>query len=57
MINGWSSMGFGVPVLTARDGKEVCEALNRAFSADGPVVVEVSIDGTEYAELITNRRK
>jgi acetolactate synthase-1/2/3 large subunit len=47
---------FGVPVLTARDGDEVREALNKAFSADGPVVVEVPIDGTEYAELITSRQ-
>ena len=44
---------FGVPVLTARNGDELREALNGAFSVDGPVVVEASIDGTEYAELIT----
>ena len=48
---------FGVPVLTARDGNEMREALGKAFAADGPVIVEAVIDGTEYGELIAKTYK
>ncbi len=46
---------FGVPILTAGDGDGMREALKKGFSADGPVIVEACIDGTEYEELITKK--
>ena len=48
---------FGVPVSTARNDSEMLEALNRAFAAGGPVIVEAVIDGTEYKELIAREYK
>jgi len=48
---------FGVPILTAKDADEMRKALGKAFSTDGPVIVEAVIDGTEYGELITGRYK
>ena len=48
---------FGVPILTARSHDEMREALNKAFAADGPIVVEAVIDGTEYKRLIAREYK
>jgi acetolactate synthase-1/2/3 large subunit len=48
---------FGVPILTARSHDEMCEALSEAFAADGPIVVEAVIDGTEYERLIAREHK
>ena len=48
---------FGVPVLTVTDVSEMREALKKAFSGDGPCIVEAVIDGTEYGELVARRNK
>jgi len=43
---------FGVPVLEARTANEYRTALNKAFDADGPVIVEALVDTREYDDLI-----
>jgi acetolactate synthase-1/2/3 large subunit len=48
---------FGVPVLTVTDAGGMREALRKAFSGDGPCIVEAVIDGTEYGELVARRNK
>jgi thiamine pyrophosphate-dependent acetolactate synthase large subunit-like protein len=48
---------FGVPVLTVTDVSEMREALKKAFSGDGPCIVEAVIDGAEYSELVARRNK
>lgn len=52
-----SSTFFGVPVLPARDAEEYRMALEKAFAAKGPVIVEAFINGTEYDGLILRRHK
>ncbi|UCF96890.1 MAG: thiamine pyrophosphate-binding protein [Spirochaetaceae bacterium] len=48
---------FGVPVISARSLAEYEKALNEAFTAEGPVVVEAFIDGEEYDGLILHKHK
>jgi len=48
---------FGVPILTVTDIDEMRGALQKAFSGDGPCIVEAVVDGTEYGELIARRYK
>jgi acetolactate synthase I/II/III large subunit len=48
---------FGVPVISATTLPEYEAALNKAFAAQGPVVVEALIDGEEYDELILHKHK
>lgn len=48
---------FGVPVLRADTADEYRHALEEAFAADGPVIVEAHIDPSEYASLILKRHK
>jgi len=43
---------FGVPIYSVRDMNEMRHALQRAFSAEGPAIVEAMVDGAEYHELI-----
>jgi acetolactate synthase-1/2/3 large subunit len=43
---------FGVPVFTAADASAMHKALKRAFSAEGPCIIEAVIDGAEYRELV-----
>jgi len=43
---------FGVPVLEARDTASYRAALDEAFAAGGPVIVEAFVDPTEYGELV-----
>jgi len=43
---------FGVPVLQAADTKEYQNTLDEAFAAEGPVIIEVSIDPDDYEGLI-----
>jgi len=43
---------FGVSVLEARDAASYREALDEAFAAGGPVIVEAFVDPTEYGELV-----
>lgn len=48
---------FGVPVVSARSLSEYETALNEAFAAKGPIVVEAFIDGEEYDGLILHEHK
>ena len=43
---------FGVPVLRAADPGALRAALERAFAAGGPVIVEARISSAEYDELV-----
>ncbi len=43
---------FGVPVLPAHDAASFRSALEKAFAAGGPVIVEAFIDPREYGELL-----
>jgi acetolactate synthase-1/2/3 large subunit len=43
---------FGVPVIKATDSSSYKSALQKAFSADGPVVIEAHVDGSEYDNLV-----
>jgi acetolactate synthase-1/2/3 large subunit len=48
---------FGAPVLRAANDAEMELALRKAFSMDGPVVVEAVVDGIEYETLVTRKYK
>jgi acetolactate synthase-1/2/3 large subunit len=48
---------FGVPVISAANLPEYETALQQAFAAKGPVVVEALIDGEEYDGLILRKHK
>ncbi len=50
--HGMGNNFLGVPVLTADDPEMYRTALEHAFAADGPVIVEALIDGSEYDDLI-----
>lgn len=43
---------FGVPVLTASNADEYRRALNKAFEAKGPIIVEALVDPDEYDGLL-----
>ncbi|MBU1626734.1 thiamine pyrophosphate-binding protein [bacterium] len=43
---------FGVPVIEAKDNKSYHDALKKAFSHDGPIIIEAFIEGSEYDELV-----
>jgi acetolactate synthase-1/2/3 large subunit len=43
---------FGVPVFKARNAEAYHSALQAAFAADGPVIIEAFIDPAEYENLI-----
>ncbi len=48
---------FGVPVLRADDAGQYRKALEQAFAAEGPVIVEARIDSSEYDSLIMRKHK
>lgn len=48
---------FGVPILRAGTASDYRDALDAAFRSDGPVVVEASIDASEYDNLILRKHK
>ncbi len=48
---------FGVPILRADTAEEYRAALEKAFAADGPTIVEAHIDPSEYDELIMKKHK
>jgi acetolactate synthase-1/2/3 large subunit len=48
---------FGVPVVRADDAAQYRKALEQAFAADGPVIVEARIDSSEYDSLIQRKHK
>ncbi len=48
---------LGVPVLRARDPGELKAALLSAFAANGPVIIEATVDGASYTDLIARSYK
>ncbi|TXT41784.1 MAG: hypothetical protein FD137_2597, partial [Spirochaetes bacterium] len=48
---------FGVPVVRADTAEEYRSALEKAFQANGPVIVEAHIDPSEYEGLILKKHK
>jgi acetolactate synthase-1/2/3 large subunit len=48
---------FGVPVHSARDAVELRKALESAFAADGPVIVEAIVDSREYDDVVLKKDK
>lgn len=48
---------FGVPVVRADDAAAYRAALEKAFAAEGPVIVEARIDPSEYDRLIMRNHK
>lgn len=52
-----SNSFFGVPVLPAHNIKEYQAALDKAFAADGPVIIEAFVNKEDYEELILKGNK
>ncbi|MFN4281075.1 MAG: thiamine pyrophosphate-binding protein [Alphaproteobacteria bacterium] len=48
---------FGVPVLSADDALSLCQALDKAFKMDGPVVVQALVDSREYDGVVLKKDK
>jgi acetolactate synthase-1/2/3 large subunit len=48
---------FGVPVIRTAKLSEYKNALQNAFSADGPVVIEAVVEGSEYDGLVLKGNK
>ena len=48
---------FGVPVRSACDAVELRKALEAAFAADGPVIVEAVVDSREYDDVVLKKDK
>lgn len=46
---------FGVPVIRVIDLDSYQKALEEAFKADGPVLIEALVDPSEYKELVLKR--
>ncbi len=53
----WSNRIFGVPVVSANNTADYRLALQSAFAAAGPVVVEAHVDTNEYDELVLRGNK
>jgi thiamine pyrophosphate-dependent acetolactate synthase large subunit-like protein len=60
-LNGLSEVPtnhyFGVPVIRSTNRTDYQNALEVAFSTDGPVVIEAVIDGSEYDDLVLKPNK
>ncbi len=48
---------LGVPILKVTDEREARDALQKAFSMAGPVIIEAVVDGSGYKNLITRSFK
>lgn len=48
---------FGVPVIRVNNAVQYKNALDEAFSADGPVVIEAVVEGIEYNDLVLKPNK
>ncbi|MCR4443028.1 MAG: thiamine pyrophosphate-binding protein [Peptococcaceae bacterium] len=48
---------FGAPVLKVRDANQMKESLLKAFSMNGPVILETVIDGAVYNSLVAKNYK
>jgi len=53
----WSRTFFGVPVFEARTADEYKAALEDAFAANSPAIVEAFVDTNDYDELILKGNK
>jgi thiamine pyrophosphate-dependent acetolactate synthase large subunit-like protein len=43
---------FGVPAIGVRDGDALRSALDTAFAADGPTVIEAVVDAAHYMDTV-----
>ncbi|WP_303925957.1 thiamine pyrophosphate-binding protein [Draconibacterium sediminis] len=48
---------FGVPVVRVKNNVEYKNALEKAFAADGPLVIEAVVSSDEYDELVLQPNK
>lgn len=48
---------FGVPVIRATNVDEYRKALQNGFAAEGPILIEAVVDGSEYDELVLKKNK
>jgi acetolactate synthase I/II/III large subunit len=48
---------FGAPVRVARDGAALRKALDWAFSAAGPIIIEAVVDSREYDSVVLKKDK
>jgi acetolactate synthase-1/2/3 large subunit len=48
---------FGVPVVSTKTPGEFRNALQKAFTADGPVIVEAIVDSREYDDVVLKKDK
>jgi acetolactate synthase-1/2/3 large subunit len=48
---------FGVPVIRATNLAEYQTALQKAFTSDGPTVIEAVVDGNDYDDLVLKSNK
>ena len=48
---------FGVPVFKASNFRDYKKALKKAFSSEGPVIIEAFADGREYDGLVLQKNK
>lgn len=48
---------LGVPVLPARDKGEMKSSLQKAVGMSGPVIIEATVDGAIYQDLIIKKHK
>ncbi len=48
---------FGVPIINAHDEETYQRALSTAFEEDGPVIIQVLVDSSEYNDLILRPHK
>ena len=48
---------FGVPVVTVSNAEDLEHALEQAFAAKGPVIVEALVDSREYDDLVLHKDK
>ncbi len=48
---------FGVPVIRVFENQSYLNAIDRAFTSEGPVVIEAVAEGTEYDELLLKRNR
>ena len=48
---------FGAPVYRAADAPSLRRALDKAFAADGPVIVEAMVDSREYDGVVLKKDK
>ncbi len=48
---------LGIPVIKVEDKESMKDALKKAFSTDGPTIIEATVDGSIYQDLIVKDHK